>query len=81
MKLNLIQIMILNVFVPGIGGCNMDDMPEIDNGRKVIEEGYRGSVFRYKCKARYKLFGYNGPISCEGNKKWSKQTAPVCTRK
>ena len=68
-------------FFAGIGGCYMDDMPEIDNGHKEMQRGTRGSVFKYKCNPKFKLFGYDGPISCLGYKQWSTHETPVCTRK
>ena len=59
----------------------MDDLPEIDNGYKEMQRGTRGSVFKYKCNPKFKLFGYDGPISCLGYKQWSAHETPVCTRK
>ena len=56
-------------------------MPEIDNGRKVIEAGTRGSVFKYTCYSPFKLFGHHGPIGCGGGNKWNLKTIPVCTSK
>ena len=62
-------------------GCNIDNMPEIMNGRKIEVPGTRGSVFKYRCNAPFKLFGHHGPIGCQGNNKWSLQHIPVCTSK
>ena len=68
-------------FISGIGGCNIDDMPEIKNGKKVVEHGTRGSVFKYRCNSPFRLFGHHRPISCGGGNKWNIKHIPVCTSK
>ena len=56
-------------------------MPEIENGKKVIEQGTRGSVFKYRCNSPYRLFGHHRPISCGGGNQWNIKHIPVCTSK
>ena len=51
------------------------------NGRKIEVPGTRGSVFKYRCNAPFKLFGHHGSIGCQGNNKWSLEHIPVCTSK
>ena len=56
-------------------------MPEIKNGKKVVEHGTRGSVFKYRCNSPFRLFGHHRPISCGGGNKWNIKHIPVCTSK
>lgn len=75
------SILIIYFLISGIGGCNIDDMPEIKNGKKVVEHGTRGSVFKYRCNSPFRLFGHHRPISCGGGNKWNIKHIPVCTSK
>ena len=36
-------------------------MPEIENGRKALESGTRGSVFRYRCNSNAGAAHTHGP--------------------
>lgn len=63
-----------------IGSCQLRNLAEVKNARRIIVRPYRGSVVRYKCSPEYKLFGPK-MVHCIDHNTWSTKRAPVCVRR
>ena len=66
--------------VSDIGSCEVRDLPEVKNARRIMVRPYRGSVVRFKCRRGYHLFGPR-LFHCVDHKEWSHLEAPVCVSK
>ena len=64
----------------GMGGCEVRDLPQVENSRRILVKPFRGNVVKYKCRTHYRLFGQN-VFHCADIRKWGGGEAPVCTRK
>ena len=63
-----------------MGGCEVRDLPDVENARRIIVKPYRGNVVKYRCRSHYRLFGQN-MFNCGDGGKWAGGEPPVCTRK
>ena len=63
-----------------MGGCEVRDLPQVENSRRILVKPFRGNVVKYKCRTHYRLFGQN-MFHCADGGKWGGGEAPVCTRK
>jgi len=62
-----------------MGGCEVRDLPQVENSRRILVKPFRGNVVKYKCRTHYRLFGQN-MFHCADGGKWGGGEAPVCTR-
>ena len=66
--------------IPGMGGCEVRDLPMVENSRRILVKPFRGNVVKYKCRTHYRLFGQN-MFHCADGGKWGGGEPPICTRK
>ena len=72
------------IFFSEIGGCSGDDLPAILHSRKLTPRRFRGSVVKYKCQPRFRMYGQS-MVHCAGDK-WSgggngEARMPICASK
>jgi hypothetical protein len=62
-----------------MGGCEVRDLPMVENSRRILVKPFRGNVVKYKCRTHYRLFGQN-MFHCADEGKWAGGEPPICTR-
>jgi len=61
-----------------VGKCDRRSLPRVKHSRLVERKGFRGAVWRYKCKKGYTRYG-EGSVYCDGDS-WNIFTPPICAR-
>ena len=69
-----------DLFLQGMGGCEVRNLPDVKNAKRILVRPFRGSVVKYKCHNGFKILGEEFAY-CADHNTWSLQEAPVCTRK
>ena len=62
-----------------MGGCEVRDLPMVENSRRILVKPFRGNVVKYKCRTHMRLFG-NNLFYCTDGGNWGGGKPPICTR-